>query len=48
MELVTCPDIVLEVGAPCFDTIATTGCCDVSGNNWWCEGGVIAFDDCGD
>lgn len=45
-----CPETELVAGMPCpIDPgVYTTGCCDTNGNNWWCEGGVLAFDDCSD
>jgi hypothetical protein len=47
---IDCPLAELVVGAPCPDEpwVFTEGCCDANGNNWWCEGGVLAFDDCSD
>jgi hypothetical protein len=44
---VMCPDeAALVAGEPCPAGLDIIGCCDSNGDNWWCEGGAIAFDDC--
>jgi hypothetical protein len=44
---VECADeSVLITGEVCPRGVTIAGCCDTNGDNWWCEGGVIAYDDC--
>ena len=36
-----------EENTPCPMELTVVGCCDDVGNNYWCEGGTVAFDNCG-
>jgi hypothetical protein len=40
------PETELAAGQPCPQGFTVEGCCDLNGNNWWCEGGTTAFENC--